>query len=67
MIAYPYTQADETAKLDAEANSIGEATREAETWGDICPDCEGSGEVADDYFSDDGMRTCPRCGGMGTV
>ena len=43
-----------------------EATREAEEWG-ICPKCDGSGEVAGDYFGEDGMRTCTRCGGMGTL
>jgi DnaJ-class molecular chaperone len=32
---------------------------------DICPDCDGSGEVAGDYFSDDGMSVCPHCGGKG--
>ena len=33
--------------------------------GDICPDCGGSGEVAGDYFADDGMMICPHCGGKG--
>lgn len=32
---------------------------------DICPECDGSGEVSGDYFSDDGMSVCPRCGGNG--
>lgn len=34
---------------------------------DVCPECEGAGEVAGDYFSDDGMTTCQRCGGRGTL
>lgn len=34
---------------------------------ELCPDCEGSGELAGDYFSDDGMMTCQRCGGKGTI
>ena len=33
--------------------------------GEVCPDCNGAGEVSGDYFSDDGMVTCPRCGGKG--
>lgn len=32
---------------------------------DICPDC--AGELAGDYFSDDGMMVCQRCEGRGTV
>ncbi len=32
-----------------------------------CPDCEGSGEVAGDYFSDDGMTICGRCNGKGHI
>lgn len=32
-----------------------------------CPACEGAGEVAGDYFADDGMRRCPRCHGDGMV
>ena len=34
---------------------------------DTCPDCNGSGEVAGDYFSDDGMTTCNRCNGKGVL
>lgn len=34
---------------------------------DECPDCGGSGEVAGDYYSDDGMMTCERCKGKGTI
>lgn len=34
---------------------------------DTCPDCNGSGEVAGDYFSDDGMSTCNRCSGKGVL
>jgi hypothetical protein len=34
---------------------------------DICPDCEGSGELAGDYFSDEGMMICQRCGGRGII
>lgn len=34
---------------------------------DICPDCEGAGELAGDYSSDDGMAVCQRCGGRGTI
>lgn len=29
----------------------------------ICPNCDGSGEVAGDYFSEDGMAICRRCNG----
>ncbi len=34
---------------------------------DTCPDCDGSGELAGDYFSDDGMITCGRCNGRGIL
>lgn len=34
---------------------------------EICPDCEGGGEVAGDYFSDDNSMTCPRCHGKGEI
>jgi DnaJ-class molecular chaperone len=37
-----------------------------ETWV-TCPDCEGSGEVAGDYFSIDNSQTCERCLGHGLV
>ena len=30
-----------------------------------CPECYGTGELAGDYFSEDEMGTCPRCGGSG--
>lgn len=33
----------------------------------LCPDCAGSGEVAGDYFADDGMATCDKCKGKGKV
>jgi len=33
----------------------------------VCPDCDGSGELAGDYFADDGMATCDRCGGKGEI
>ena len=36
-------------------------------FGQTCPGCEGSGEVAGDYFSDDGMSTCKRCNGKGIL
>lgn len=32
---------------------------------DTCHECDGSGEVAGDYFSDDGLRPCLSCGGSG--
>ena len=34
---------------------------------DICPECDGSGEEAGDYFSDDGMAPCLRCVGSGRI
>jgi hypothetical protein len=64
---YEWTQEDQTPQIDAEANAIGEATRDAEEWGDICPDCDGSGALAGCYDADDGMTTCNRCGGKGTI
>jgi uncharacterized protein (TIGR02996 family) len=30
-----------------------------------CPDCDGAGELAGDYFADDGMSPCERCRGQG--
>ena len=39
---------------------VGEYVRQ-----DLCPECDGSGEVAGDYFSPDGMNTCRSCGGTG--
>ena len=33
----------------------------------ICPDCEGSGELAGDYFASDGMSQCERCRGTGLI
>lgn len=35
--------------------------------GETCPDCEGSGEVTGNYFSEDGLSACDRCGGKGTL
>ena len=32
-----------------------------------CPDCGGAGELAGDYFSSDGMFSCGRCQGRGTL
>lgn len=32
-----------------------------------CPDCAGSGEVGGNYGSEDGMVTCERCNGKGTI
>jgi len=32
-----------------------------------CPECGGVGEVSGAYFSDDGITTCDRCNGKGTV
>lgn len=32
---------------------------------DTCTTCDGSGEVAGNYFAEDGMDTCPGCGGRG--
>lgn len=32
---------------------------------DVCTTCDGSGEVAGNYFAEDGMETCPSCGGRG--
>ena len=32
-----------------------------------CPDCGGAGELAGDYFSSDGMFSCGRCQGRGTI
>lgn len=49
--------ADEFKRIDRE----GSDTQDDE----ICPECDGSGEVAGDYFADDGMTTCSRCGGRG--
>ena len=34
---------------------------------DTCPDCSGSGQVAGAYFSEDGITTCDRCNGKGTI
>lgn len=34
---------------------------------DACPDCDGTGELAGDYFSPDGMAPCERCGGTGLI
>ena len=34
---------------------------------DTCPECGGVGEVAGAYFSNDGIETCNRCGGKGTI
>lgn len=35
---------------------------------DICPDCEGAGEVAcEGWYNNDGMTTCERCGGKGIL
>ena len=34
---------------------------------DTCPECEGSGQVAGSYFADDGIATCDRCNGNGTI
>lgn len=34
----------------------------------ICPDCDGSGEVAcEGWFNSDGMTTCERCNGTGRI
>ena len=30
-----------------------------------CQTCEGSGELAGDYFAEDGIAPCPDCGGKG--
>lgn len=32
---------------------------------DTCKTCDGSGEVAGNYSADDGVDTCPDCGGKG--
>ena len=32
-----------------------------------CPHCNGTGEVAGDYWSDDGMISCLRCNGKGVI
>ena len=37
------------------------------TQDDTCPDCSGSGQVAGAYFSEDGITTCDRCNGKGTI
>ena len=34
---------------------------------DTCPCCDGIGEFAGNCFSPDGMTTCNRCGGKGTI
>lgn len=34
---------------------------------ELCPECLGAGEVAGDYFTDDGMTTCQTCGGKGEI
>lgn len=34
---------------------------------EFCPDCDGTGEVAGDYWSDDGMTPCLRCNGKGVI
>ena len=34
---------------------------------DTCPVCAGSGQVAGAYFSEDGITTCDRCNGKGTI
>jgi len=34
---------------------------------DTCPECGGCGEVAGAYYSGDGITTCDRCGGKGTI
>ena len=33
----------------------------------VCPSCDGAGELAGDYFSDDGMFSCGQCQGRGTI
>ena len=32
---------------------------------DVCTTCDGSGEVSGNHFAEDGMETCPDCGGKG--
>ena len=32
-----------------------------------CPHCNGTGEVAGDYWSEDGMTSCLRCNGKGVL
>ena len=34
---------------------------------DRCPDCDGSGQVSGDYFSEDGTIFCQRCNGKGLI
>ena len=34
---------------------------------DTCPECGGCGEVAGAYYSGDGVTTCDRCNGKGTI
>jgi hypothetical protein len=34
---------------------------------DTCPNCDGAGELAGDYFAEDGIITCGRCNGKGTI
>ena len=34
---------------------------------DTCPECGGCGEVAGAYYSGDGITTCDRCCGKGTI
>jgi len=34
---------------------------------EICPECNGTGEVSGDYFSEDGMTVCLRCNGKGVL
>jgi len=45
--------------------SMAMSIRAAKPLVKICAECGGSGEVAGDYFSDDGMSTCARCNGVG--
>ena len=32
-----------------------------------CPHCNGTGDVAGDYWSEDGMTSCLRCNGKGVL
>jgi hypothetical protein len=34
---------------------------------DTCPNCDGAGDLAGDYFAEDGIITCGRCNGKGTI